>query len=201
MMGGLLPLRENVFAANKPTTYPVTVMSSPRPEIVTTPFRLDPGSEIHWQAQTAHVEPGQVTQGTGMIGPDGTVVLGPYGTCNVGGMTLDRANRVVEQHLASYLDTPTVRLSAVVTTDQAAPTLRADLAWRGTAWEPTTRPAQGFAATQGAGVRQATWGQTTARQPETIIVSPETAASQSSGQFGDGTFLRRVFSRLGFGQP
>jgi protein involved in polysaccharide export with SLBB domain len=52
----------------------------------------------------------QQVQGQHLVKPDGTVRLGTYGSVLLVGMTLDQAEKTVEQHLAQYLDNPDVSL-------------------------------------------------------------------------------------------
>jgi polysaccharide export outer membrane protein len=46
--------------------------------------------------------------GEHVIGPDGTVNLGTYGSVHVAGMTMNEVKAAVEQHLSNYLDRPIV---------------------------------------------------------------------------------------------
>jgi len=46
--------------------------------------------------------------GQHMVGPDGTVTLGMYGSVRVVGMTLNQAKFCIEQYLSQYLDEPLV---------------------------------------------------------------------------------------------
>jgi hypothetical protein len=87
-------------------------------------FVLEQGMMVYWDAQPSRTEPGQVRNGTALVGPDGNIVIGPYGACKVAGLSVDQAQRAVEQHLAAYLATPRVRLSMTAT---AEPT---EIAWR-----------------------------------------------------------------------
>ncbi len=50
----------------------------------------------------------QQIEGEHLIGPDGTVNLGTYGSVYVSGMTLTEARAAVEEHLAEFLDEPEV---------------------------------------------------------------------------------------------
>jgi polysaccharide export outer membrane protein len=50
----------------------------------------------------------QQIRGEHMIGPDGTVRLGSYGSVKVAGLTLDQAKFAIEQHLSQYLVLPEV---------------------------------------------------------------------------------------------
>ena len=56
-------------------------------------------------AQSAGVQ--QIT-GEHLVGPDGTVNLGTYGSAYVAGMMLAEAKEAVERHLSKYLDDPEV---------------------------------------------------------------------------------------------
>ncbi|MFG0261147.1 MAG: polysaccharide biosynthesis/export family protein [Novipirellula sp. JB048] len=46
-----------------------------------------------------------------LVGPDGTVTLGSYGSVSVVGMPLEQAKWAVEQHLSQYLEDPVISLS------------------------------------------------------------------------------------------
>ena len=87
-------------------------------------FVLEGGMVVYWDAQPARIEPGQVRSGTAAIGPDGNLVLGPYGTCKIAGISIDRAQKALEQHLAAYMARPRVHLSMTATPDAG------DIAWR-----------------------------------------------------------------------
>ena len=50
----------------------------------------------------------QQIQGEHLVGPDGTVNLGTYGSVYVTGMTLSEAREAIEKHLSEYLDDPEV---------------------------------------------------------------------------------------------
>ena len=52
----------------------------------------------------------QQIAGQHLVGPDGTVTLGTYGSVFVAGMTLAQAKATVEAHLAEFLDEPEVSL-------------------------------------------------------------------------------------------
>src|SRR5262249_20267109 len=114
------PWNRTTVAMSRPLNQAST---NPAPS-VQTQVLLNPGMEIHWQVATAQNQPGQVSKGTGLIGPDGTMVIGPYGTCKVAGMTLQQAGTALEQQLAAYMRSPTIQLSAVL------PASQTDLAWR-----------------------------------------------------------------------
>ena len=50
----------------------------------------------------------QQIKGEHLIGPDGAINLGSYGTVDVAGMTVAEVRKAVEGHLAYYLDKPEV---------------------------------------------------------------------------------------------
>lgn len=50
----------------------------------------------------------QQIAGQHLVGPDGTVMLGSYGSVPVVGLTLDQAKHAIEEHLSRYLDQPEV---------------------------------------------------------------------------------------------
>ena len=50
----------------------------------------------------------QQIAGEHLVGPDGTINLGTYGTVYVTGMTLAEAKTAIEKHLSDYLDAPLV---------------------------------------------------------------------------------------------
>jgi polysaccharide export outer membrane protein len=58
-------------------------------------------------AQSAGV---QQISGEHLVGPDGTVNLGTYGSAYIAGMTLAEAKEAIEQHLSKYLDDPQVAI-------------------------------------------------------------------------------------------
>jgi len=51
--------------------------------------------------------------GAHLIRPDGTVLLGEYGSIYVNGKTLDEVKAVVEKHLAKFIDQPEVKIAVV----------------------------------------------------------------------------------------
>jgi polysaccharide export outer membrane protein len=50
----------------------------------------------------------QQIAGEHLVGPDGTINLGTYGTVYVTGLTLEQAKETIEKHLAQHLDAPLV---------------------------------------------------------------------------------------------
>jgi polysaccharide biosynthesis/export protein len=53
----------------------------------------------------------QQIAGQHMVGPDGRVTLGSYGSVGVVGMTLEQAKAAIEQHLSQFLDDPEISLN------------------------------------------------------------------------------------------
>jgi polysaccharide export outer membrane protein len=52
----------------------------------------------------------QQVAGQHLVGPDGTVTLGIYGSVSVVGMTIAQARAAIEQHLSEYLEKPEISL-------------------------------------------------------------------------------------------
>ena len=50
----------------------------------------------------------QQIEGEHLIGPDGTVILGSYGSVYVAGMTIPEVRKAIEEHLAQFLDKPRI---------------------------------------------------------------------------------------------
>ena len=55
----------------------------------------------------------QEISGEHLVGPDGTVNLGVYGSVYVTGLTLDEARRAIEKHLAQHLELPSIALDVL----------------------------------------------------------------------------------------
>jgi polysaccharide export outer membrane protein len=53
----------------------------------------------------------QQVSGVHMVGPDGTVTLGIFGSVVVAGLTLDEARSAIERHLSQFLDSPEVSVN------------------------------------------------------------------------------------------
>lgn len=56
----------------------------------------------------AEISGTQQIAGQHLVGPDGTVTLGSYGSVRVVGMTIAEARAAIEQHLSAFLDSPQV---------------------------------------------------------------------------------------------
>jgi polysaccharide biosynthesis/export protein len=55
----------------------------------------------------------QEIRGEHIVGPDGTVRLGVYGSVRVSGMTLDEAKEAIERHLSKYLSRPLISVDVI----------------------------------------------------------------------------------------
>jgi polysaccharide biosynthesis/export protein len=55
----------------------------------------------------------QEIRGEHIVGPDGTVRLGVYGSVRVSGMTLDEAKAAIERHLSDYLSRPLIAIDVI----------------------------------------------------------------------------------------
>jgi hypothetical protein len=115
------PTIASLFARHRPAAVPNTTGETVTAEAN---FVLEQGMMVYWDAQPSRTEPGQVRNGTAVVGPDGTIVVGPYGSCKVAGLSVEQAQKALEQHLAAYLATPHVHLSMTATPE---PT---EIAWR-----------------------------------------------------------------------
>lgn len=107
----------NPFTAQK---YEAVVQKPPSQNAKNMP--LAQGMEISWNLKNVKEQPGVVASGKSLIGPDGAIELGPYGTCKIAGMNINQAAQAVEKHLSAHMTKPGVRLSTVVPAN--------DLAWR-----------------------------------------------------------------------
>jgi polysaccharide export outer membrane protein len=83
------------------------------------------GTQLDWSLKTPHDAPNLIKAGHAVVAPDGTVALGPYGSCKVGGLTVEQANRAVEKHLSTYVKSPTVTIRAWLPDSGTQ-----DVAWR-----------------------------------------------------------------------
>ena len=70
------------------------------------------GEEVDWSIITSQPEPGMVNRGRSLIGPDGSMVIGPYGSYRVGGLTVDQARLTLQKELAPYIKDPQVFLQS-----------------------------------------------------------------------------------------
>jgi hypothetical protein len=135
------PTIASLFARHKP----VAISNAPgEPTTPESSFVLENGMVVYWDAQPSRTEPGQVRNGTAVVGPDGNIIVGPYGSCKVAGLSVEQAQKALEQHLAAYLATPQVRLSMTATPELG------EIAWRPA--QAGTRP---IIITSGAGENEA----------------------------------------------
>ena len=51
--------------------------------------------------------------GPHMVGPDGTVTLGSYGSVRVVGMTIAQTKSAIEKHLEQFLEEPEVSVDVI----------------------------------------------------------------------------------------
>jgi polysaccharide export outer membrane protein len=71
---------------------------------------LAPRTMVAWSMTCGDGEHPQTMNGTDVVGTDGTLPLGPYGSVAVAGLTADQARKSIEVHLASYVASPKVAL-------------------------------------------------------------------------------------------
>lgn len=64
--------------------------------------------EVNLAVSLAEIAAKQQIAGQHLVGPDGTVTLGTYGSIPVVGLTISEARTTIERHLAQFLDDPEV---------------------------------------------------------------------------------------------
>lgn len=67
--------------------------------------------EVQVSVSLAQPAAKQLIAGEHLVGPDGTVNLGVYGTVRVTGLTEMQARRAIEEHLSQYLERPEISVS------------------------------------------------------------------------------------------
>jgi protein involved in polysaccharide export with SLBB domain len=72
---------------------------------------LRAGAELRWSVESATARSSRWMSGRAVVGPDGTIELGPYGTVQVAGLTVRQARIAVTNHLSTYLANPEVGLA------------------------------------------------------------------------------------------
>jgi polysaccharide export outer membrane protein len=111
------------------------------------PGQIEPRTELHWSVESPQLRPSGVMGDISVVGPDGTMAIGPYGSVHVAGLTAGQAQAAVERHLRHYLTRPRVKL-------QVGGNDGGGLAWRtaqrqpastdpgaASSWRPAVRPA------------------------------------------------------------
>jgi polysaccharide export outer membrane protein len=72
---------------------------------------ISPRSFIYWSIETTEGQPNRFMTGQSIVGPEGMLELGPYGSVRVAGLTRERAQAAVEKQLGKFLKNPRVSLS------------------------------------------------------------------------------------------
>jgi polysaccharide export outer membrane protein len=78
------------------------------------------GSHLEWSVLAAG-QPRQGMSGQGIVGAEGSLEMGPYGTVHVAGLTVKKAEAVVQKQLRHYLKDPRVQLRVVQAQAPLAP--------------------------------------------------------------------------------
>jgi hypothetical protein len=113
------------------------------------------GMEVQWSVQSPSAPATQSMAGKAVVGPDGTIELGPYGSVLVAGLNERQAQSAVTNHVRTYVSDPQVTLIPVFATSSVSP-VQAAAASEGsgrylvnqTAWRPyqpvaeTTEPTE-----------------------------------------------------------
>jgi polysaccharide export outer membrane protein len=71
---------------------------------------LAPRMTVIWSVQAADGHPAAEMRGEAVVGPNGAIELGPYGSVTVAGLSLQEARCSIEAHLGSLLKQPKVTL-------------------------------------------------------------------------------------------
>jgi hypothetical protein len=72
---------------------------------------LRAGTEVQWSVQSATAQPNRLMAGRAVVGPDGTIELGPYGSVKVAGLTYRQAKTAVAKQVGTYVANPQVGLA------------------------------------------------------------------------------------------
>ena len=74
------------------------------------------GMELQWSVQSPSAPSNRNMGGKAIVGPDGSIELGPYGSVHVAGLTDGQAKTAVVNHLSTYVPDPQVTLIPVTFT-------------------------------------------------------------------------------------
>ena len=78
------------------------------------------GMEVQWSVQSASAPANQSMAGKAVVGPDGTLELGPYGSVHVAGLTDRQAQSAVANHVRTFVSDPQVTLIPVFATSSVS---------------------------------------------------------------------------------
>jgi hypothetical protein len=121
---------QKVFTRNTGTGTPAYTVYTPG-AVQTGPAVavLTPRTTVAWSMTAGVGEHPQTMNGKDVIGADGKLPLGPYGSVAVAGLTTDQARASIELHLANFVNSPKVSLQLLADTTSTAA--------RGDAWRTT----------------------------------------------------------------
>jgi polysaccharide biosynthesis/export protein len=102
--GGMLRLGPNYGALR------VAGMTIEEAEVAIRDYLKNTIKEPIVTASLAEMATKQQIAGQHLVGPDGRVTLGSYGSVGVVGMTVEQAKAAIEQHLSQFLDSPEISL-------------------------------------------------------------------------------------------
>lgn len=66
-------------------------------------LQLAPHSVVAWSIDCGPAQPQGSLSGQDLVGPDGKIVLGPYGAVAVSGLTAEQAQLAIQQHVSRYV--------------------------------------------------------------------------------------------------
>jgi polysaccharide export outer membrane protein len=145
---------------------------------------IGPRTEVQWSVEAEQIRPGGRMAGVSVVGPNGAVEIGPYGSIQVAGLTPAQARLVVEKHLARYLARPRVALEPR--------TGSGPLAWRGSAPDQPASAGLASAWRPAAHPDPAAPAPATAQAWRTRYPSPEAQASLTSLPARPATSVRTM---------
>jgi len=93
------------------------------------------GMEVQWSVQSPTAPANRSMAGRAIVGPDGTIELGPYGTVHVAGLTDHQAKTAVANHLSAYVTDAQVTVIPVAFTARTNSSTPGQYAVSQTAWQ------------------------------------------------------------------
>jgi polysaccharide export outer membrane protein len=132
---------------------------------------LGPRSVVSWSVAGDRGQPARQLSGNDMVGPDGSLPLGPYGSVQVAGLNVDQARSNIEKHLGKYVERPQVTLQLVQYTTVSPPTIE----------QPNVNADQPPPVTTQSRTDPVGTSQPTLDRPRPFVVQPAPAVSRGDG--------------------
>jgi hypothetical protein len=100
------------------------------------------GMEVQWSVQAPTAPANRSMTGKAIVGPDGNIELGPYGSVHVAGLTERQAKTAVLNHLTTYLPDAQVTLVPAVFTSRTNGSSSDHFPVNQTTWQTYQAPAE-----------------------------------------------------------